>query len=223
MDKVEIPNEWSKGHFVKLAKKWDLGNCDNWWALTLLSNPSKIFCSVLLNRIEKALDAILRKKQAGFRKGKGCIDQIYALKNIIEQSIEWKTPLFIYFIDFKKAFDSIHRATLWKIVRAYGVPENIVSMIKCFYTQFDCSVLLNNKETDWFVVNSGVRQGCITSPILLLIVIDWVMKKTTRDSKRGITWPLFGPLLCWWYRSFVITTRPHTRRVAETQSLCKST
>ena len=45
-------------------------------------------------------------------------------------------------------------------------PEKIVSMIKCFYTQFECSVLLNNKETDWFVVNSGVRQGCITSPIV---------------------------------------------------------
>ena len=69
-------------------------------------------------------------------------------RNIIEQSIEWKTPLYINFIDFKKAFDSIHRDTLWKIVKAYGVPDKIVTLMKCFYTKFECAVLLNNKETD---------------------------------------------------------------------------
>ena len=66
--KDEIPNEWSKGLIVKLAKKVDLGNCYNWRGITLISTPSKIFCRVLLNRIDKALDAILRKEQAGFRK-----------------------------------------------------------------------------------------------------------------------------------------------------------
>ena len=114
------------------------------------------------------------------------------MKKIIEQSIEWKTQLFINFIHFKKAFDSIHRATLWKIVRNNGVSEKIETIIKCFYTQFECSVSLNNKETDYFAVKSGVRQSCIISPILFLISIDWVMKKTTSDSKRGITWSLFS-------------------------------
>ena len=65
--------------------------------------------------------------------------------------------------------------------------------MKCFYTKFECTVLLNNKETDWFTVNSGVRQGCINLPILFLIAIDWVMRKTT-DSKRGITWSIFTTL-----------------------------
>ena len=63
----------------------------------------------------------------------------------------------------------------------------------CFYTKFECAVLLNNRETDWFIVNSGVRQGCIMSPILFLISIDWVMKKMT-DSKRGITWSIYTTL-----------------------------
>ena len=170
--KDEIPGDWLKGLIVKLAKKGDLGNCDNWRGITLLSVPSKVFCKVLLNRIDEELDTILRQEQTGFRKGKGCVDQIFTLRNIIEQSIEWKTPLYINFIDFKKAFDSIHRDTLWKIVKAYGVPDKIVTLMKCFYTKFECTVLLNNKETDWFTVNSGVRQGCIVSPILFLISID---------------------------------------------------
>ena len=152
------------------------------------------FCRVLLNRIDKELDKTLRQEQAGFRKGRGCIDQIFTLKNIIEQSIEWKTPLYINFIDFKKAFDSIHRETLWAILRSYGVPKKIVTLIKSFYTDFECALLLNNKATDSFAVKSGVRQGCIISPILFLVAIDWVMRKTTSDRSRGITWGMFSKL-----------------------------
>ena len=61
-----------------------------------------------MNRILDSIDKKLRKEQAGFRKNKGCIDQIFALRNIIEQATEWQRKLFNNFIDFQKAFDSIH-------------------------------------------------------------------------------------------------------------------
>ena len=70
-------------------------------------NPSKVFNRVILNRIKDAVDNTLRDEQAGFRKNRSCTDQIAALRIIIEQSREWKSPL-INFIDF----DSIDRATL---------------------------------------------------------------------------------------------------------------
>ncbi|CAG2220119.1 Craniofacial development protein 2 [Mytilus edulis] len=50
------------------------------------------------------------------------------------------------------------------------------------------------KETDWFKVQSGVRKDCIISPILFLVAIDWVMRKTTSDKKRGLTWSMFEDL-----------------------------
>ena len=84
--KEEIPGDWLKGLIVKLAKKGDLGNCDNWRGIPLLSVPSKVFCKVLLNGIDEELDNILRQEQTEFRKGKGCVDQIFTLRNIIEQS-----------------------------------------------------------------------------------------------------------------------------------------
>ena len=98
----KIPRDWNKGQIVKIPKKGDLQNCDNWRGITLLSMPSKIFCRVLLNRIEWAIDVNLRQEQAGFRRGKGCMDQIFSLRNIIEQRTGWNAPLCIGFIDFKK-------------------------------------------------------------------------------------------------------------------------
>ncbi|MCG8432127.1 MAG: reverse transcriptase family protein, partial [Candidatus Omnitrophica bacterium] len=185
-----IPEDWSKGLIVKLPKKGDSGNCNNWRGITLLSIPSKVFCKVLLNHLKDTIDPLLRKEQAGFRKGRGCVDQIFALRNIIEQCLEWNAPLHINFVDYQKAFDSIHRDSLWKILRTYGVPSKIVQLIRKFYDHFECSIILEQTLTEWFEVKSGVRQGCILSPILFLVVIDWVMRQTTSDAPRGIQWTL---------------------------------
>lgn len=52
-------------------------NCDNWWGITLLSIPSKVFYRILLTTIEVAIDIRLRQEQAGFRKERGCVNQIF--------------------------------------------------------------------------------------------------------------------------------------------------
>ena len=60
-----------------------------------------------------------------------------------------------------------------------------------FYNNFECSIILGNSITE---VTSGVRQGCVLSPILFLVTIDWVMRQTTSERPRGIQWTLFSHL-----------------------------
>ena len=89
--------------------------------------------TIIIKRIANSIDDLLRKEQAGFRPGRGCIDQIFTLRNIIEQCTEWQRQLYINFVDFEKAFDSIHRESLWKILRSYGIPQHLINLIKAFY------------------------------------------------------------------------------------------
>ena len=184
-----IPSDWSKGLIIKLAKKGDKKDCNNWRGITLLPTISKIFTSVILKRIQDNLDQQLRKEQAGFRKGKSCKDQIFVLRNIVEQSLEWQTPIYINFIDFEKAFDSVHRNSLWSLLRIYGIPSKIVDIIRILHDGFQCSVVHESTTTDWFGVTSGLRQGCLLSPLLFLVAIDWVMRQTTTDNS-GIRWTI---------------------------------
>ena len=194
-EKEEIPTDWERGIIIKLPKKGDLGNCDNWRGITLLSIPSKVLCRIILKRIDEEIDRNLREEQAGFRANRGCIDQIFSLRNIIEQCTEHNAELFINFVDFKKAFDSIHRESMWRILASYGVPKKLIDIISLFYNNFQCAVALdNNKITDWFSITSGVRQGDILSPILFLITIDWVMRQTVEGTRRGINWGLYKVL-----------------------------
>ena len=70
-----------------------------------------------------------------------------------------------------------------------------LSLIYKFYDHFECSVIPdNNTLSEWFQVKSGVRQGCILSPILFLVIIDWTTRKTISDKPRSIQWNLSSHL-----------------------------
>ena len=144
---------------------------------------TKVLNRVILDRVKDAVDPQLRDQQAGVRRNISCADQIASLRIIIEQSLEWNSPLYINFIDYEKAFDSVDRKTLWKLLRHYGVPVKIVSLIQCIYQDMGCRVVHADQTPENFQVKTVVRQGCLLSPFLFLLVIDWIMWETTRGKK----------------------------------------
>uniref|UniRef100_A0A914X4B9 Reverse transcriptase domain-containing protein n=1 Tax=Plectus sambesii TaxID=2011161 RepID=A0A914X4B9_9BILA len=91
-------------------------------------------------------------------------------------SLEYQQRLSINFIDFVKAFDSVHRESLWSILRVYGVPNKFVDLFRDLYQGSICCIRTNDGMTDFFSVKTGVRQGCILSPFLFLIALDFVMR-----------------------------------------------
>lgn len=193
-EEENIPEDWKEGYIIKLPKKGDLSLCKNYRGIMLLSTPGKVLNRILLNRMKASVDQHLREHQAGFRKDRSCPDQIASLRIIIEQSLEWKSPLYINFVDFEKAFDSVDRDSLWKIMRHYGIPNKYISIVKATYDGMTCRVLHGGDVTEQFQVLTGVRQGCILSPLLFLMAIDWVMKETTWGKKNGIQWSLLEQL-----------------------------
>ena len=187
-EKETVPTQWTKGLICKIPKKGNLQECENWRGITLLPMASKVLSRIIVDRIQTGVDASLRNEQAGFRKGRGTVNQIFILRNILEQANEWNATLYIHFVDFEKAFDSIHRNSLWTIMRKYGVPQKLIRMVKTLYEDFQCSVIDEHETTDWFPVMTGVKQGCCMSGFLFLLVIDWVMRKTLEGERTGIRW-----------------------------------
>ena len=189
-DTEEIPSGWTKGIIIKIPKKGDLTVCDNSRGVTLLSVPGKIFGKVLINRINDGVDKELRNEQAGFREGRSTVQQLFILRNIIEQSVEWQAGLYINFVDFEKSFDSVHRESLWNIMRCYGIPDKLIRMVQLLYKDTQCAVIDEGEESEWFSVKTGVKQGCSMSGFLFLLVLDFVMRKTTKDKDTGLRWKL---------------------------------
>jgi len=185
-----VPPDWREGYLIKLPKKGDLSNCSNYRGITLLSVAGNVFNRIILERMKGEIDPWLRDEQAGFCPNRSCTDQIATLSITIEQSLEWNSPLYTNFVDDEKAFDSINRGTLWKLLIHYGIPTKLVSLIKNSYEGTGCRVIHSGQLTKHFEVKTGVRQGCLLSPFLFLLVINWIMKICTKQRRNGIQWTL---------------------------------
>ena len=143
--------------------------------------------------MKSGVDEIIRQEQAGFRSGRGASEQIFALRNILEQCQEWQAPVYINFVDFSKAFDCIIRERLWDIMGQYGIPDIFVRTFKALYHQSSSCVTEGGRYSSWFEVKSGVRQGCVMSGFIFVLMMDWVMRHTN-NRKRGLRWKLTSVL-----------------------------
>ena len=193
-EKEAVPAQWREGIVIKLFKKGDLRDCNNYQGIMLLSVPGKVLNRIILERIREAVDPKLQDQQAGFCRNRLCADQIASLRNRVEESIEWNSTVYINLIDFEKAFDSVDREILWKLLWHYGAPDKIISLIRCMYKNLSCKIAHAGQLSQSFQVKSGVRQGCLLSPFLFLLVINWIMKTTTTGRNNGIEWTLWTQL-----------------------------
>ena len=98
------------------------------------------------------------------------------------------------FVDFEKAFHSLDREVLWIVLRHYGIPEKIVRMIRVFNGSFQARVLHDGDMTETFSMSTGVWQGCLLSPLLFLVVLDWVSRQALGDNETGIQLTLLRKL-----------------------------
>ena len=73
------------------------------------------------------------EEQAGFRRGRGCIEQIFVMRQLAERMIEKGKKLCAVFVDLKKAYDKVCREELWKALRKYGVSSGLLRVIKSMY------------------------------------------------------------------------------------------
>ena len=110
-----------------------LGLAKNYRGITLTSIAAKIYNALLRNRIDPEIDNILRKNQNGFRRNRSTTSQILTIRRILEGVRAKNLQATLIFVDFTKAFDSIHRGKMEQILLAYGIPKETVAAITILY------------------------------------------------------------------------------------------
>ena len=157
---------WNKGCIIPLLKKGDLTYTNNYRGITLTCIAAKIYNLMLLNRIRPEVDKILRKNQHGFRTNRSTTGQIFTVIRIIEGVNEKNLTATLLFIDFSKAFDSIHQGKMAEILKAYGIPEKIINAIMIAYIDTKSIVRSDDGDTEFINITVGVLQGSTLAPFL---------------------------------------------------------
>ena len=185
----DLPTQWSISNIVPIPKSGDLTKTDNYRGISLTSVVAKVYNRMLLNRIRPVLDPLLRTNQNGFREKRTTVQQVLALRRLVEGIKRKQLPAIITFIDFRKAFDSIHRGKLMKILDAYGIPKPIVNAISAMYANTSAKVLSPDGVTEPFPILAGVLQGDTLAPYLFIIALDYALRRAIdgKEEQLGFT------------------------------------
>ena len=156
-------DRWMKGCILPFAKKGYLGLAKNYRGITLTSIETKIYNALLRNRI----DNILRQNQNGFRRNRSTTSQILTIRRILEGVRAKNLQATLLFVDFTKAFDSIHKGKMEQILLAYGLPKETVAAITILYKNTKVKVRSPDGDTEFFNIVAGVLKREPANPIPL--------------------------------------------------------
>ena len=176
-----VPQQWVDAILVPVPKKGELSLCDNWRGISLLDVVGKVAAKVVQGRLQDLVERVMPESQCGFRKGRGCTDMIYTVRQLVEKSWEHQSKIWFVFIDLKKAYDSVPREALWMALEKLGVPDSMIDLVRSFHQGMKAKIRLEDEEVEEIEVNNGLRQGCCMAPALFnlyscLLVDQWAAR-----------------------------------------------
>ena len=111
--------------------------------------------------------------------------QILTIRKILEGVRAKKLQLTLLFVDFTKAFDSIHRGKFELILLAYGLPKVTVAAITILYRNTKVKVRSPEGDTEYFDIVAGVLQGDTLAPYFFIICLDYVLRTSIDKIKEN--------------------------------------
>ncbi|KAK3507428.1 hypothetical protein QTP70_020629 [Hemibagrus guttatus] len=149
--------------------------------LTRLCNialPGKVYSRVLERRVRPLVEPRIQEEQCGFHPGRGTLDQLYTLHRVLEGSWEFAQPVHMCFVDLEKAFDRVPRGILWEVLWEYGVHGPLLRAVRSLYNRSRSLVRIASYKSDMFPLHVGLRQGCPLSPVLFIVFMDRISRRS---------------------------------------------
>jgi hypothetical protein len=185
----------SIGIIHALYKGGDYNQFDNYRGITVGLVLAKMFTMILESRISQWAETndLRARGQASFRKDFRTTYNLFILRTLTEQARFQKKKLYIYFVDFKKTFDTVPRDLLRQVLEGLGINGRILECLHSMYRQ-DQACLHHPEEglTPTFLCRIGVKQGCPLSPLLFGLFIDGLEKWL--NALEGDAPPMLGQL-----------------------------
>lgn len=180
-----IPKQWQQSKIILLHKKGDKDNINNYRPISLISTIYKLFSKTVYNRTKEALNDKQPREQAGFREGFSTTDHLQTINQLIEKHNEYKKPLYLCFIDFTKAFDTVEHSSIWTALSNQNIHPTLIKTFRNIYKNNTAKVKTDKLGRE-FHLKRGVRQGDPMSPPLFSAVLEDIFERLKWRNRYGI-------------------------------------
>lgn len=180
----EIPSDWENNLVIPIHKKGERANCDNYRAICLASSSFKIYTKIIEKRVRQIAGNEIEDEQAAFMPGRQTNDNICIIRNIIERSLQSGEETILAFIDLRAAFDSIEREVVWNCLEEINIPKSLIQIIRSTYNRVKGKVQIAGTRSDEFEWKKGIKQGDSLSPLLFIIIMNKLIRKTRERTKQ---------------------------------------
>ena len=188
----EVPVPFARASFRMLFKhKGSPDDPSKYRCIALLNHCYKILSQCMLVRLEKETKDYLSDWQAGFRKQRGCRDNVFVLRTIYDEMLARGEELFATFIDYSAAFDSVSHKFLDEALRDAGASNKTRAMFRAMYKAASANVKVadvdgNEILSQAFPVDRGVVQGDIVSPLYFILALELILKRHDNVADKGV-------------------------------------
>ncbi|KAJ0589979.1 putative RNA-directed DNA polymerase [Helianthus annuus] len=167
--------------------------------ISLIGLIYKIFAKILAQRIKPVIPNLVSYTQTGFIEGRCILEGPLIVNEVISWAKGNKKKMFIFKIDFEKAYDSVNWKFLLSNLKAMNFPLLWRKWVGASLASSRASILVNGSPTMEFSMSRGLRQGDPISPFLFIIALealDVIMKRAVKEGIfKGVVLPRNGPMI----------------------------
>ena len=145
----QCPQNWKGSVFIPISKKGNAKECSNCCTIALTSHARKVMLKILQARLQQYMNREFLDVQAGFRKGRGTINQIANICWIIDKARELQKDIYFCFIDYAKGFDFMNHNKLWKVLEEMGIADHLICLLRNLYAGQEATARTGHATTDW--------------------------------------------------------------------------
>ena len=188
-----VPASWTTARVTPLHKNGTKAQEKSYRGIAISDAGYKLLSVIIYHRLLGHLEPQLLDEQFGFRPRRGVTDCVFTIKRLQEEARRRGLPLYLAFVDVIKAYDSVPREVLFRILETrYGVDPGLVQMLRALYENLQGEVRVGMATSAPFPITTGVRQGCILSPLLFAVYLDALLRSSLEGEegcrRLGLQW-----------------------------------